>query len=74
MMTLKTKMRRMIMMMRSIIMMMRTMIMMMISANHDFSWGRDQCGADDGDDNLNQKWQKIREIMLRMLMMMIKKR
>ena len=58
--TLKTKMRR--------------MIMTMISANHDYSWGRDQCGGDDGDDNLNQKWQKIREIMLRMLMMMIKKR
>ena len=42
--------------------------------NHDFSWGRDQCGGDDGDDNLNKKWQNIREIMLRMLMMMIRKR
>ena len=58
MITLKTKMRRMI----------------MISANHDFSWGRDQCGGDDVDDNLNKKWQKIREIMFRMLMMMIRKR
>ena len=58
MITLKTKMRR----------------MMMISANHDYSWGRDHCGGNDGDDNLNKKWQKIREIMFRMLMMMIRKR
>ena len=58
MITLKTKMRR----------------MKKITADHDFSWVRDQCGGNDGDDNLNKKWQKIREIMFRMLMMMIRKR
>ena len=55
MITLKTKMRRMI----------------KISANHDF-YGAGT-NVDDGDDNLNQKWQKMREIMLRMTMMIRKR-